>query len=87
MSADYIACAFRSPDEAVRAMNMLQSNGISASVIGTPAAARVGCGVSVKIRREDHEKANAWFSGFGTFVGCYNVSVNRGQTAAIRLKP
>ncbi len=49
---EYIVVAFRSRAHTVKFSNILSANGIYSQIINTPKEAGVGCGLSVKIAKE-----------------------------------
>ena len=69
---EYVVVAFRSRAHTIKFSSLLSSNGVKNEIINTPKEAGVGCGLSVKIRKEQFEivkravhlvKANS-FAGF-----------------------
>ena len=69
---EYVVVAFRSRAHTIKFSSLLSSNGVINEIINTPKEAGVGCGLSVKIRKEQFEivkravhlvKANS-FAGF-----------------------
>ena len=49
---EYVVVAFRSRAHTVRFYELLKNNGIGAEIINTPKEAGVGCGLSVKFKKE-----------------------------------
>lgn len=49
---DYIIIAFRSRSHTIKMASFLKSNNIGIEIINTPKEAGVGCGLSVKMRKE-----------------------------------
>ena len=83
MRTEYAAAAFRSPDEAMRALNILRENRIRAELINTPSAARVGCGISVRVEMNEAERMFGLVSGMGTFAGVFRVYNVKGKPVVV----
>lgn len=49
---EYVVVAFRSRAHTIKFSNILSANGIRNEIINTPKEAGVGCGLSVKISKE-----------------------------------
>ena len=51
---EYLVIAFRSRSHTVKFSVLLQNNGISNEIVNTPKEAGVGCGLSVKVKKESY---------------------------------
>lgn len=49
---EYIIIAFRSRAHTVEFANFLKSNGVAIEIVNTPKEAGVGCGLSVKVKKQ-----------------------------------
>lgn len=60
---EYVIIVFRSRSNTVKISGLLTRNGISNEIINTPKEAQVGCGLSVKIRKEYFERVKKGLGG------------------------
>ncbi|MBE7081325.1 MAG: DUF3343 domain-containing protein [Clostridiales bacterium] len=72
---DYIIVAFRSRSHTIKFANILREQGFAMEIINTPKEAGVGCGLSVKFRKESFEMAKrlVLMAGLTTFAGFFSV--------------
>ena len=49
---EFIIIAFRSRAHTIKVFNLLSSHGIALEIVNTPKEAGVGCGLSVKFKKE-----------------------------------
>lgn len=72
---DYVIIVFRSRTHTVGFSNALTKTGISNQIISTPKELGVGCGLSVKIRKEHTVRVKRLLRGIvpNTFVGIFSV--------------
>ena len=82
----YVIAVYRSRNVAMQVYNFLIKNNVMAALISTPRAARVGCGLSVKLSYGDYQKYIDLLARQETFVGCFLVkSTMMGGTLVTRL--
>lgn len=64
---------FRSRTQTMRFHSELERRGIPSAVINTPQAAKLGCGLSVRIKQGFLQAARGLLAmgGFGTFAGVF----------------
>ncbi len=85
MSREYVIAAFRSPDEAVRAVNFFKGKGLRASLINTPSSARTGCGISLKTDAGNQPVMKSLLGGFSTLAGVFRVVEVKGSAVVTRV--
>ena len=78
---DYIIVAFRSRLHTIKFANILRERGSAMEIVNTPKEAGVGCGLSVKIRKESLEVAKklVLMSGLSSFAGFFIVKEMGGK--------
>ena len=78
---DYIIVAFRSRLHTIKFANILRERGGAMEIVNTPKEAGVGCGLSVKIRKESLEVAKklVLMSGLSSFAGFFIVKEMGGK--------
>ncbi len=78
---EYIVVAFRSRAHTVKFSSLLSSNGIFNQIINTPKEASVGCGLSVKISKEQFVavKRAVTLLKFSSFAGFFLVKITMGK--------
>ena len=82
---EYIIVAFKSRSHTVKFYNVLSTLGIMAEIVNTPKQAGVGCGLSVKVKKEhliNVRKAVA-ISGLSSFSGIFAIT-NIGKQYFVR---
>ena len=78
---DYVIVAFRSRAHTVRFYEELKAKGLYSEIVNTPKEAGVGCGLSVKIRKEQFHavKEMVKLTGLSSFSGFFLVGVIAGR--------
>ena len=78
---EWVIVAFRSRTHTLRFSAMLKQSGIGNSVVNTPKAAGVGCGLSVKIGKEVFQAVRraTFNSGLNSFAGFFLVKLVNGR--------
>jgi len=78
---EYVVIAFRSRAHTVKFYEFLRSIGMGCEIINTPKEAGVGCGLSVKIRKENFSLAKkaVFDSSLQSFAGFFLVKVVGGK--------
>ena len=69
----YVVAVYRSRNVSIRVYNYLIKNGETCSLVSTPRAVGVGCGMSVKTTVVAVQKFRAELSSAQSFVGFYLV--------------
>ncbi len=80
----YTIVAYRSRSVTTRVYQYLISNGVQCSLVSTPRAANVGCGISVRLDRADIYKYSQ-LSTADTFAGFFEVVNVGGKTIVSRI--
>ena len=72
---EYLIVAFRSRAHTIKFANLLRSQNFAMEIINTPKEAGVGCGLSVKVRKENYEmiKRLVLLSALSSFAGFFTV--------------
>lgn len=83
----YVIFAFRSRTQSMSFHERLTRRGVRSALINTPREVSVGCGLSVKLGRENFETAAAVQkeSGLNTFLGAYLISTDGRRLVAERI--
>ena len=78
---EYLIVAFRSREHTVKFYGLLTQNGVAAEIVNTPKEAGVGCGLSVKIRKEHFSTAKkaVHYASLSSFAGFFLVIVVSGK--------
>ena len=78
---EYVIVAFRSRAHTVRFSEFLRANGLANEIVNTPKEAGVGCGLSVKISKNNflHAKTAVRVQALSSFAGFFLVSVIGGK--------
>lgn len=78
---EYVVVAFRSRAHTVKFSGFLTENGINNEIINTPKEAGVGCGLSVKIRKEIFlvVKTAVYRQNLSSFAGFFLVKIIAGK--------
>ena len=79
---EFIIVAFRSRAHTIKFFNLLSAHGVAMEIINTPKEAGVGCGLSVKIKKESFEMIkkvvfNLSLSSFAGFFAVREVAGRR----------
>ena len=79
----YGIAAFRSRQQVLRFEDALHREGLAASVMTTPRAVALGCGLYVRFRIEDAERVRAALhrENPGNLIGLYRVEMSGGRAA------
>ena len=72
---EYLIVAFRSRAHTIKFANLLHSQNIAMEIVNTPKEAGVGCGVSVKVRKQNYDivKRLVVLSALSSFAGFFSV--------------
>ena len=75
MTEEFCIAAFRSRQQVMEFERDLRQHGVHASVMITPRAVAMGCGLSVRIEREDLRRAVQVYRATnpGNLIGFYDV--------------
>lgn len=73
---EYVIVAFRSRAHTIRFANVFKESGFALEIVNTPKEAGVGCGLSVKIRKESFLSAKKMVLklALSSFAGFFLVS-------------
>lgn len=82
---EYILAVYRSRNVAIKAYNYLINNGVTCALVSTPRAAGVGCGLSVKLGREDFVRTRKALSRGESFAGFFLYKLTYGGGTLSRL--
>ena len=76
MEENYCIAAFRSRLQVMAFEEALQSRGMKASIVTTPRAVSLGCGLSVRFEEKDAPRVKALYQalGLGNLIGFYRVT-------------
>lgn len=78
---EYVIVAFRSREHTVKFYGLLSQNGIASEIVNTPKEAGVGCGLSVKTRKEHFPavKKAVHYASLSSFAGFFLVTMIGGK--------
>lgn len=78
---DYVVVAFRSRAHTVKFYEYLRANGLGCEIINTPKEAGVGCGLSVKVKKENFSQVKRAVQAvsLSSFAGFFLVNVVSGK--------
>ena len=81
MEQIYGIAAFRSRSQVLRLEAAARRAGIASSVVNTPRAAAIGCGLSLKVAEEDLSRLQQLIrqERYETLIGLYRVDSSSGQ--------
>lgn len=82
---EYFLAVYRSRNVAIKAYNYLINNGVTCAIVSTPRAAGVGCGLSVKLSRNDFFRVKHTLSLGESFVGFFLYKNTYGGGTLTRL--
>ena len=76
MEENFCIAAFRSRLQVMAFEEALRERGIKASIVTTPRAVALGCGLSVRFEERDAARVRALWqaSGLGNLIGFYRVT-------------
>ena len=79
----YGIAAFRSRQQVLRFEDALHREGVTASVMTTPRAVALGCGLSVRFRIEDAERVRGVLrrENPGNLIGLYRMELSGWRTS------
>ncbi len=88
MYDDYGIAAFRSRQQVLRFEDALRREGIATSVMTTPRAVALGCGLSVRFDIEDAARVREVLGreNPGNLIGLYRVNSGGGRAVVAPLK-
>ncbi len=83
MEEEFCIAAFRSRQQVMLFERELKKSGVPASIITTPRAVAMGCGLSVRFESADLPRAHQAYrqSQPGNLIGFYRVTREGGNTA------
>ena len=75
MEENFCIAAFRSRLQVMAIEELLKQKGMKASIVTTPRAVALGCGLSVRFEERDRARVKALYqaSGLGNLIGFYRV--------------
>ena len=75
MEENFCIAAFASRLQVMAFEELLKSRGLTASIVTTPRAVALGCGLSVRFDEKDAQRVKALYhaSGMGNLIGFYRV--------------
>ena len=75
MEENFCIAAFASRLQVMAFEELLRQRGINASIVTTPRAVALGCGLSVRFDEKDAPRVKAMYqaSGLGNLIGFYRV--------------
>ena len=73
---EFLIVAFRSRAHTIKFANLLSAHGIAMEIVNTPKEAGVGCGLSVRIKRESFSlvKQIVFSLSLSSFAGFFTVN-------------
>ena len=85
MEENFCIAAFASRLQVMALEELLKSRGITASIVTTPRAVALGCGLSVRFDEKDAPRVKALYqaSGMGNLIGFYRVTRDRSGRAQV----
>lgn len=85
MEENFCIAAFRSRLQVMAFEEALKERGIRASIVTTPRAVSLGCGLSVRFEERDAVRVRALYQalGLGNLIGFYRVQRDVSGRAAV----
>ncbi|MBQ7137463.1 MAG: DUF3343 domain-containing protein [Clostridia bacterium] len=85
MEENFCIAAFASRLQVMAFEELLKRRGIAASIVTTPRAVALGCGLSVRFDEKDAPRVKALYqaSGLGNLIGFYRVTRDRSGRAQV----
>ena len=76
MAENFCIAAFRSRLQVMAFEETLKQHGMKASIVTTPRAVALGCGLSVRFEEKDAPRVKALYQalGLGNLIGFYRVT-------------
>ena len=86
MEENFCIAAFASRLQVMAFEEALRSRGIKASIVTTPRAVSLGCGLSVRFDEKDASRVKALYQalGMGNLIGFYRVIRDAAGRATVR---
>ena len=85
MEENFCIAAFRSRLQVMAFEDALKQHGLKASIVTTPRAVALGCGLSVRFEEADFPRVKALYQamGLGNLIGFYRVKRDQSGRAAV----
>lgn len=85
MEENFCIAAFRSRLQVMAFEDALKQHGLKASIVTTPRAVALGCGLSVRFEEADFPRVEALYQamGLGNLIGFYRVKRDQSGRAAV----
>ena len=85
MEENFCIAAFASRLQVMAFEELLKGQGMTASIVTTPRAVALGCGLSVRFDEKDAPRVKALYqaSGLGNLIGFYRVTRDRSGRAQV----
>ena len=85
MEENFCIAAFRSRLQVMALEEALKQQGIDASIVTTPRAVSLGCGLSVRFGEQDAPRVKALYQalGLGNLIGFYRVTMDISGRASV----
>lgn len=85
MEENFCIAAFASRLQVMAFEELLKGRGMAASIVMTPRAVALGCGLSVRFDEKDAPRVKALYqaSGLGNLIGFYRVTRDRSDRAQV----
>ena len=86
MEENFCIAAFRSRLQVMAFEEAMKNHGMKASIVTTPRAVALGCGLSVRFEEKDAARVRALHTalGLGNLIGFYRVERTGGQRTVTR---
>ena len=86
MEENFCIAAFASRLQVMAFEEALKQHGMKASIVTTPRAVALGCGLSVRFEEKDGPRVKALYQalGLGNLIGFYRVSRDLSGRASVR---
>lgn len=86
MEENFCIAAFASRLQVMAFEEALRSRGMKASIVTTPRAVSLGCGLSVRFEEQDTPRVKALYQalGMGNLIGFYRVIRDAAGRATVR---
>lgn len=85
MEENFCIAAFRSRLQVMAFEEALKHKGMAASIVTTPRAVALGCGLSVRFEEADFPRVKALYQalGLGNLIGFYRVKRDQSGRASV----
>ena len=89
MTENFCIAAFRSRLQVMAFEEALKQRGMKASIVTTPRAVALGCGLSVRFEEADFPRVKALYKalGLGNLIGFYRVTRDQAGRTAVHPLP